>query len=104
MPAAQLQIETFAPGQRLHALAGEIGALAERASAANYFYEPIALVPALDLGPRDGLFLATAWAGERLVGFLPLRKARRIGGPKSFKAAAVIKQTPRRRAGMPGAR
>ena len=33
-----------------------------------------------------------------------LAEARRIGGAKSFESAAVLKQTPRRRTGMPGAR
>lgn len=33
-----------------------------------------------------------------------LAEARRIDGAKSFKSAAVLRQTPRRRTGMPGAR
>ena len=50
-------------------------------------------------GPNDWTALDT----QRVQAVL-LTEARRISGPRAFSAAQVVRQTPRRRTGMPGTR
>ncbi|HEX8667554.1 MAG TPA: GNAT family N-acetyltransferase [Allosphingosinicella sp.] len=64
MHGTTLRIETIEGGDRLRAIADEWRALARAASEPNIFFEPMAILPALDYPGAGRVFAVVAWGAD----------------------------------------
>ena len=85
MHACAVRIETVERRERLLEIVDEWRDLGAAAGEANIFFEPMAILPALDFPPPPGLVFFVAWGGDaggrrQLIGMLPVtRWERKLG-------------------------
>ncbi|HEV2748119.1 MAG TPA: GNAT family N-acetyltransferase [Allosphingosinicella sp.] len=85
MHACAVRIETVEGRERLLEIIDEWSDLAAAAGVPNIFFEPMAILPALDFPTPQGLFFALAWGAgaagcRKLIGLLPLTRWERKPG------------------------